>query len=288
MLSMFENELITIENGIVCCCKNRNLLSVDLSPGTEAIAMGAFRDCEKLVRVNLPMSLKIIDDGAFEGCTSLRSIDITSVNSIGERAFLGCQSLEEVALGENIGFLCNAAFAGCTSLRKIALPANLTYVGCECFKDCTALSRFDLGGVREIDSNAFEHCSNLCTLHLPKSLFHIGPNAFSFCSSLTTVTAQNRFMDIDETAFENTVNLIFKAVQFSTSAEYAQTHGFHYMPTVIDAQHRLVSSEQAAALKAAGIMFHMRVISSKKAIVRYDESQKAIIESVIGKDTTAN
>lgn len=275
--------MFTIENHILKLVNEKGLLQADIPEGVTSIAEGAFRDCKALMQVELPETLKTIGDGAFEGCTSLKSIDLTSVTSIGERAFLNCQALEEVTLGQHIGFLCNAVFAGCTSLNEIALPSNLTYIGCECFKDCTSLSKVDLGEVREIDNNAFEHCRDLCTLHLPKSLFHIGPNAFSFCSSLTTVTAQNRFMDIDETAFENTVNLIFKAVQFSTSFEYAQTQGYRFKPTVNEERYRKVTSEQVSALKQKGIMFQMKVLSAEEAVIRYDEGQRMMIESIIGK-----
>ena len=275
--------MLIIENQILKAETEKRTMQAFIPEGVTAIAEGAFRDCKALMQVELPETLKTIGDGAFENCSSLEEVDLTSVTSIGEKAFFGCQTLEKVTLGQHIGFLCNAVFAGCTSLNEIALPHNLTYIGCECFKDCTSLSKVDLGEVREIDNNAFEHCRDLCMLHLPKSLFHIGPNAFSFCSSLTTVTAQNRFMDIDETAFENTVNLIFKAVQFSTSFEYAQTQGYRFKPTVNEERYRKVTSEQVSALKNKGIMFQMKVLSAEEAVIRYDEGQRMMIESIIGK-----
>lgn len=274
--------MLIIENHILKTETEKGLMQAFIPEGVTAIAEGAFRDCKALMQVNMPETLKNIGDGAFEGCISLKSIDLTSVTSIGERAFFGCQALTEVTLGQSIGFLCNAVFEGCTSLHEIVMPSNLNYIGCECFKDCTSLLKVDLGEVREIDNNAFEHCSDLCTLNLPKSLFHIAPNAFSFCSSLTTVTAQNRFMDIDETAFENTVSLIFKAVQFSTSFEYAQTQGYRFMPTVNEERYRAVTSEQVSALKQKGIMFQMKVLSAEEAVIRYDEGQRMMIESIIG------
>ena len=285
MLSMFENDLIVIENGIVCLCKNKNRLEISFPPGTEAIADGVFSSCTNLTSVNCPPTLTKIGDHAFEDCSSLSEIDLSLFSIIGEYAFSGCTALQEIAFSDKIGYVCNGIFLGCTGLQEITLPENIAYIGCECFKDCTSLSKVDLGEVREIDNNAFEHCRDLCMLHLPKSLFHIGPNAFSFCSSLTTVTAQNRFMDIDETAFENTVNLIFKAVQFSTSFEYAQTQGYRFKPTVNEERYRKVTSEQVSALKQKGIMFQMKVLSAEEAVIRYDEGQRMMIESIIGKPT---
>ena len=56
--------------------------------------------------------------------------------------------------------------------------------------------------------------TELYSISFPYSLLHIAPNAFSFCTKLQTVMVQNRFVDIDETAFEYSVNVIVKAAQF--------------------------------------------------------------------------
>ena len=44
-----------IENGMVCLCKNKNLLEIRFSPGTEAIADGVFSGCTKRISVNCPL-----------------------------------------------------------------------------------------------------------------------------------------------------------------------------------------------------------------------------------------
>ena len=276
--------MFIIENHMITGVTEINLLTVKVPDGIIAISDNAFRDCKKLQIIDFPESLTSIGNHAFSGCESLTKVNLSTVTSIGEQAFFGCSSLTEVTLGEKIGYLCKSVFEGCTSLHAITLPHNITYIGCECFKDCTSLAQIDLGEVMEIDNNAFEHCSELCTLILPKSLMHISQNAFSFCSSLSSVMAQNRFIDIDETAFENTVNLIFKAVQFSTSYEYVQLQGYRFVPAVVEERHRVITSEQVAALKAAKIMFQMKALSGEKAIIRYDEGQRMEIEKVIGRD----
>ena len=49
-------------------------------------------------RVIMPNGVKIIDDSAFEYCTSLKSIEIpSSVKSIGKWVFYNCTSLEKLA-----------------------------------------------------------------------------------------------------------------------------------------------------------------------------------------------
>ena len=126
----------------------------------------------------------------------------------------------------------------------------------------------------EIDNNAFEGCSGLYTLDLPRTLMHISPNAFSFCDHLQTVQIQNRFMDIDETTFENTVNIIIKATQYSTSYEFAHQQNIRFTPAVFDEAHRIITSAQVAQLSRAGVMFQMKALDGEKAVIRFDQGQK--------------
>ena len=140
----------------------------------------------------------------------------------------------------------------------------------------------------EIDNNAFEGCSKLYVLNLPQTLMHISPNAFSFCDDLQTVLIRNRFIDIDEAAFENTVNIIIKATQYSTSYEFADRQHFRFAPVFIDDAHRIITSEQVAQLAKAGVMFQMKKIDEEKAVIRFDKGQTVKIEAVIGQDPALN
>lgn len=284
MLSMFENDLIVIENGVLIECKKKNVFSLGLFDGIQAIADGVFQNCTNLQDIELPSTLTKIGNNAFEGCSSLNSIDLSNVNVIGEYAFRGCTSLKKVTISEKIGYLCNGIFLGCTGLTEITLPTNVAYIGCECFKDCSSLLKISILGVMEIDNNAFEGCSKLYVLNLPQTLMHISPNAFSFCDDLQTVLIRNRFIDIDEAAFENTVNLIIKATQYSTSYDFANRQHFRFAPVFIDDAHRIITSEQVAQLAKAGVMFQMKAIDKESAVIRFDKGQTMKIESVIGQD----
>ena len=283
MLS-FEDELIVIENGMLCQCRKKNLLTLSVPDETEAIADGVFKDCTKLSEIILPPTLTKIGNHAFENCSALAAIDLSYVDTIKEAAFAYCSSLKEISLSDKIGYLCNGIFLGCTGLKQITLPQNVAYIGCECFKDCSSLSYITMLGVMEIDNNAFEGCSGLGSLQFPKTLIHISPNAFSFCDKLQTVQIQNRFIDIDETAFENTVNIIIKAAQYSTSYEFAHRQHFRFTPAVFEEAHRIITSAQVAELSKAGLMFQMKTIDSEKAVIRFDQGQRMRIESIIGQD----
>lgn len=277
------NNLI-IENNIVRGCTDKDILKIEIPEGVVAIGDNAFSDFDKLYDVTFPCSLVKIGSNAFKHCVSIKSIDIKNVNFIGEYAFSGCSSLHDITFGENIGYLCNGTFLGCSSIEEIVIPKNITYIGCECFRDCTSLSSVDIKGAMEIDNNAFEHCTNIYNINFPHSLIHISSNAFSFCENLKTVVIQNKFIDIDETAFEYDVNIIIKAVQFSTAYNYTQQHRFSFCPTILDSDYRVISSEELSRISKAGILIRAKQLDASKdeMLIIFDKSAKERIDSLIG------
>ena len=66
----------------------------------------------------VPNSVKMIENYAFYGCTSLESIVIpNSVKSIGVRAFENCTNLTRITLGDSVEYIGHWAFEGCIGLR---------------------------------------------------------------------------------------------------------------------------------------------------------------------------
>lgn len=275
---------LIIENNIVRGCTDKDILKIEIPEGVVAIGDNAFSDFDKLYDVSFPCSLVKIGSNAFKHCAELKCIDLRNVNFIGEYAFSGCSSLHDITFGENIGYLCNGTFLGCSSIEEIVIPKNITYIGCDCFRDCINLSFADIQGAMEIDNNAFEHCTNIYNVQFPKSLIHISSNAFSFCQNLKTVIIQNKFIDIDETAFDYNVNIIIKAVQFSTAYYYTRQHNFYFCPTILNSDYRIVSSKESALISNAGIMFRAKQLNSSKdeMLIIFDKSSKSKIESIIG------
>lgn len=79
--------------------------------------------------ISIPGGISSIGRGAFDGCTTLRSITIgNSVVSIGDGAFSGCSSLESVTVGDGVESIGFRAFAGCRALKRLRLPKTLTRI----------------------------------------------------------------------------------------------------------------------------------------------------------------
>lgn len=135
-----------------------------------------------------------------------------SVVEVGNKAFEGCEKIEQVVLPETIQSIGNAAFSGCSSLHSINIPESVTSIGEYAFEVCTSLNRIRIPSkikvlslgvfygcsllkdivipeeVELIDNKAFYNCKSLESITLPKSCNTIGINTFSYCSNLKKVT----------------------------------------------------------------------------------------------------
>lgn len=166
-----------------------------------AIGNGAFAG-NRLITAYLPDTVTTIGDNAFDGCVNLTSVTQlgssdeamfpASVTSIGNYAFEGCGKLN-VTFGEAkaLTTIGDNAFYGCISLQQVvfAQDSALDYIGKEAFME-SGVSVVDLAGtqVTEIGYSAFEGCMSLAKLTLPVTLSIININAFYGCTSLSDVS----------------------------------------------------------------------------------------------------
>lgn len=115
-------------------CHNLVNADIDLHAAISVIGDYAFKNCDGLQSFTLPISVKDICDGAFQGCTSLMSIALcsddynTSLQNIGKEVFKGCSSLRELvfprSFTQNNNDLDLTLVQGCTNLRSITIQNN--------------------------------------------------------------------------------------------------------------------------------------------------------------------
>lgn len=100
---------------------------------------GIVEGCQELVNVELSNSIKAILNGAFKGCTKLKTISGSSVEHIESRAFMNCTSLESFNFPNLKTIDHEEVFRGCTSLKSVILPRGFVSIGEMAFMDCTSL-----------------------------------------------------------------------------------------------------------------------------------------------------
>lgn len=104
------------------------ITSIAMPDSVEKIEMWAFGECSKLERVSGSENLKSIGQNAFRGCISLEDIDLGNANSIGISAFRDCSSLTYIVIPLGVTRVEESTFANCTSLTGVMISSTVTYI----------------------------------------------------------------------------------------------------------------------------------------------------------------
>lgn len=127
--------------------KNEDVVIPDTIEGVKVTSIGtnAFKDNSNIKSVKLSDSIEIINNSAFENCSSLEAINIPeSITKIKDRAFKDCSALNEVSLKENLESIGYNAFDGCTSLVTIYIPASVIMIENNAFDNCSSLEEINV------------------------------------------------------------------------------------------------------------------------------------------------
>ena len=167
--------------------------------GLRTIGKDAFRACNTLTKLTLPVNLSQIGEGAFSECYNLAgTLDLPeSLTTIGAEAFYNCKNLTGMlVLPVSLRELGDRAFMRCAALGGLDLSnCRLTEIGVEVFKESlsslsTSVDKLEVpSGVTFIAASAFED-TGFREVDLPATLAMIGRRAFYNCRKLSTVTSR--------------------------------------------------------------------------------------------------
>ena len=165
--------------------------------GITAILPYSFYGAASLTKINLA-GVTTVGKDAFSRCTELNTVIIpASVQSIGARAFVGCESLEKVYI-DSIGAWASVSFGDALanplyyaaslyvngeSVTAISVNGN---VNSYAFVNCDFLTAVTFEGTVYVGSYAFYNCNKITALVLPATAFKIGNSAFEGCSAIAT------------------------------------------------------------------------------------------------------
>ena len=139
---------------------------------------GVFESCA-IEEIQLPASLIYIGGNAFRNCNKLCKINLPNkIKTLPECCFAGCIALEEVLLPDNMNSIGECAFYD-TGIMCIDIPASVTEIKRAAFKKCKRLTKVLLHeGLQTIKDGAFSECISLCEIKIPKSVIMKGTRIF--------------------------------------------------------------------------------------------------------------
>ncbi len=148
-------EKIVVEEGVTrigsaCFCDCNQLVSLSLPSSLKSIGRAAFSSDIRLGSIDLPKGLTSIEPYAFENCQRLSGkLIIPGVLNIGDTAFSNCTALTDVVISRGTISVGSAAFDGCTSLKTVTLSQGVVSVGEKAFGSCSALTDIYYGGTED-------------------------------------------------------------------------------------------------------------------------------------------
>lgn len=190
------------------------------------------------------MTWEYTEWGEIIGESTIKKVVIEpGVTTIGDYAFNGCTSLESVDIADTVTSIGAVAFDYCISLKNIVIPSSVTVIKEEAFSE-SGLETIEIeNGLETIEQMVFLYCQNLKTVVLPKSVTSIGDFAFILCDKLETLIINNKDCEVgteilltveldedgypieDENGNRNPTECptVLKGYTGSTAEEYANT-----------------------------------------------------------------
>ena len=145
-----------------------------------------------------------IGDMAFLGCDSLTDITIpSSVTTIGDSAFWGCNSLTNITIPSSVTTIGDSAFWGCDSLTEITIPSSVTTIGNSAFSLCDSLTNITIpSSVTTIGDEVFMGCKHLTNVTIPSEIRVFGAGVFDLCRKLKNLRIRDSDKEIQMTLRE--------------------------------------------------------------------------------------
>ena len=166
--------------------RDSGLQEVCLPKNIECISEGAFNGCSELRSVTWNCTCDVIPADCFSECSNLTNFDFSNIKKIGRYAFWE-SGLQEICLPKSIEILEEGTFSGCSELQSVTWNCTCDVIPAYCFYFCTNLTNFDFSGVKKIENHAFSR-SGLQVACLPQNIECISEWTFGGCSELRSVT----------------------------------------------------------------------------------------------------
>lgn len=189
------------------------LRDIKLPPTLKRIEKDSFSYIDCLIKITIPSSVEYIGDGAFVFCEALESIvfeENISIDKIEDHVFMDCRNLRTIDIPEGVNYIGDSAFSRCYSLETVNISENskITYIGGLAFNECLSLkSLYIPDTVTHIGSYAFSQCESIESFTMPKGVTEISVGLFNGATNLTEIVLHDLITKIGDSVFSGCSSL---------------------------------------------------------------------------------
>ena len=237
------NSVTSIGSRAFLACDS--LTSITIPDGMTSIGDGAFWACSSLKSINIPDSVTLIGELAFT-YAALSRINVADNNPnytskdgvlfTKDMSTLVCYPPKKMTsdsynIPTGVTSIGDHAFMKCDSLTSITIPDSMTSIGYEAFYRCSSLANINIpSSVTSISNSAFYCCYSLTNITIPSSVTSIGNSAFQSCISLKSVTIFNSEVSLLGNAVFNDCpsDIVIRGVKGSTVEEYTYANNITF------------------------------------------------------------
>lgn len=194
-----------------------------------ALSASALRDTD-VTSVQLPSSVVSVGNSAFEGCQSLESVAYRPdgsgkiVHRVPKENIIRpsvINRVEEVTVAPSLG---KNAFADCSSLTSVELPADIREIPVNAFRNCSALTSVEIPQSVYFIAEAAFMGSGLTSVIVPENVSELGARSFKNCTDLAAVSLPDNFNFLGNQAFSGCTSL--KSVVLPKNTSYIGSQAF--------------------------------------------------------------
>ena len=196
--------------------KSTDITSCEINDKCKIIEDGAFNNCTSLTSISIPKSITLIGGSVFKNCSGLTSLNIpNSVTSIGDNAFNGCNNLNSVFVPNTVSSIGWYAFEG---VGKVIYSgtANGSPWGAQSVSSYSSGFKFkvDENNSNEVQVTKYEGTDYVVVIpsiveinNKTYTVTSISESAFSSCWDVKVVYLSNTITSIGATTFSGSYKL---------------------------------------------------------------------------------
>lgn len=181
---------------------------------------GCFENNSVIKSLTIPRSILEIKDNALKNCASLEKVSMTSVQKIGDEAFLGCNSLNTVLVSNELLSIGKKAFYNDNLINEFYFSDNLNDIGDNAFIGCNFVAKLSDSAYETRNSYSYNFVNSNGFAHYPPTnsefSYYIINNYGTVCGyngNLAKINVPEKIDDyiiqnIGENAFKDNKNLV--------------------------------------------------------------------------------